>query len=119
MAKLWPLPSSTVVSARRSTVLSLLRYKEGFADYQRVLDSQQSLFNQQQRHTTSKSDTLRSLVALYKSLGGGWEIRAERNFVDADTRDAMIERTDWGKLLETDAVKNTDKTEATFPQPDW
>jgi hypothetical protein len=99
--------------------LSLIRYTEGFAGYQRVLDAQQALFTQQQRYITSKSNTVRSLVALYKSLGGGWQIRADRDFVDTDTRDEMAERTDWGELLETDAVKNAEKTDATFPKPDW
>jgi NodT family efflux transporter outer membrane factor (OMF) lipoprotein len=111
--------AETVTSAQRSSDLSLLRYTEGFADYQRVLDAQQSLFNQQQRYITSKSNTVRSLVALYKSLGGGWQIRGDRDFVDTDTRDEMAERTDWGELLETDAVKNAEKTDATFPKPDW
>ena len=41
--------TDTVVSARRSTELSMVRYQEGFADYQRVLDAQQALFAQQQR----------------------------------------------------------------------
>jgi len=42
--------TASVISAKRSSVLSMLRYKEGFANYQRVLDSQQKLFGQQQRY---------------------------------------------------------------------
>jgi len=108
-----------VEAARRSTDISLLRYQEGFSDYQRVLNAQQSLFSQQQRYITAQSDTVRSLTALYKALGGGWEIRAARNFVDEDTITTMEERTDWGKLLEVDAIENPDKTDKVFPKPDW
>ena len=108
-----------VEAARRSTDLSMLRYQEGFSDYQRVLDAQQSLFGQQQRYVNAVSGTVRSLTALYKALGGGWEIRAGDNFVDDETIEAMRERTDWGALLELDKVENPDKTEKVFPQPDW
>ncbi len=108
-----------VEAARRSTEISMLRYKEGFSDYQRVLQAQQSLFGQQQRHIDARSDTVRSLTALYKALGGGWEIRGERGFVDDETVDAMNERTDWGKLLEIEAVENPNKVDKVFPQPDW
>jgi NodT family efflux transporter outer membrane factor (OMF) lipoprotein len=62
-----------VSTAARSAELSLLRYKEGFADYQRVLDAQQSLFGQQQRYAANRGNVARSLVAIYRSLGGGWQ----------------------------------------------
>ncbi|MFW2403384.1 MAG: efflux transporter outer membrane subunit, partial [Gammaproteobacteria bacterium] len=108
-----------VEAATRSTDLSMIRYKEGFSDYQRVLNAQQSLFGQQQRYITAVSDTVRSLTALYRALGGGWEIRAGDNFIDDETIEAMQERTDWGKLLDVGAVENPDKQDKVFPQPDW
>ena len=49
------------------------RYQEGFADYQRVLDAQQALFGQQQRYAANRGNVVRSLVAIYRSLGGGWQ----------------------------------------------
>ena len=91
----------TVVSARRSTELSMLRYKEGFADYQRVLDAQQALFAQQQRYISNKGLAIQSLISVYKSLGGGWQTRPA-GFVDAATRQQMEQRTDWNDLLEAD-----------------
>ena len=62
-----------VSAAARSAELSLLRYREGFADYQRVLDAQQALFGQQQRYAANRGNVVRSLVAIYRSLGGGWQ----------------------------------------------
>lgn len=90
----------TVISAKRSNDLSTLRYKEGFADYQRVLDAQQALFTQQTRYVTTLGGEFRSLVALYKALGGGWESREGLPYIDAETAQQMQERTDWGDLIE-------------------
>jgi outer membrane protein TolC len=91
----------TVESAKRSSELSLLRYQEGFADYQRVLDSQQALFAQQTRYISNKGLAIQSLISVYKALGGGWQTGGA-DFVDEATRQEMIERTDWSDLLETD-----------------
>lgn len=96
----------TVTSARRSNDLSTLRYREGFADYQRVLNAQQSLFTQQQRYATVLGGGFRNLVALYKALGGGWENRESLAYIDAETARQMQERTDWGDMLDT-AVAET------------
>ncbi len=91
----------SVAAARRSTELSMLRYKEGFADYQRVLDAQQSLFAQQQRYVSNKGLAVRSLTQVYRALGGGWQVDRGA-FVDAESRAEMEQRTDWGEMLDTD-----------------
>jgi multidrug efflux system outer membrane protein len=92
--------TDTVEAALRSNDLSMLRYKEGFSGYERVLDAQKSLFNQQNRFASNKGQAVQSLVALYKALGGGWEVREGRAFVDENTLTVMRERTDWGGLLD-------------------
>ncbi len=92
--------AKTVTSAERSNKLSTLRYKEGFADYQRVLNAQQALFTQQQRYVSTLGNGFRSLVALYKALGGGWEGRENMPYVDEDNVQQMQERTNWGNLIE-------------------
>jgi NodT family efflux transporter outer membrane factor (OMF) lipoprotein len=89
-----------VEAARRSNDLSMLQYKEGFSGYQRVLDAQQSLFSQQNRYASSQGQAVQSVVQLYKALGGGWEVREGRPFVDENTLTVMRERTDWGDLLD-------------------
>lgn len=98
----------TVTSAKRSNKLSMLRYKEGYADYQRVLNSQQSLFTQQQRYVSTLGGGFRSLVALYQALGGGWERRDGLAYIDAETARQMQQRTDWGGLIETTESGTTD-----------
>lgn len=99
--------AETVVSAVRSNELSTLRYKEGFSDYQRVLDAQKSLFTQQQRYIDIQGSSVLSLVALYKALGGGWENRDGLPYIDPETLQLMQERTDWGDMIE-----------AAYPQDD-
>ena len=98
---------ASVVSAKRSTELSMLRYKEGFADYQRVLNAQQALFAQQQRLVANKGEAMRSIAQVYRALGGGWENHNEP-FVDNETRIEMEQRTDWGEMLDTDRASIID-----------
>jgi NodT family efflux transporter outer membrane factor (OMF) lipoprotein len=88
-----------VATAERSAALSILRYQEGFADYQRVLNAQQALFAQQQRYAAARGDVMRGLVAVYRSLGGG--VPVTRQFVDPATADEMKARSKWGDVLET------------------
>jgi NodT family efflux transporter outer membrane factor (OMF) lipoprotein len=92
--------AETVISAKRSNQLSMFRYKEGFSDYQRVLDSQQALFSQQQNMLNSRTAAARSLVSLYKALGSGWENRPQQ-LISEHSRSTMSERTDWGELLDS------------------
>lgn len=67
------------VTALESAVkLSSERYVAGKADYFEVLEAQQQLFPAQLNLARTQRDELLALVALYKSLGGGWqEGRAE------------------------------------------
>jgi hypothetical protein len=39
------------------------------------------------------------LTAVFRALGGGWQIRDGNNFVTPATIDQMRSRTDWGSLL--------------------
>jgi len=73
---------------------------DGFADYQRVLDAQNSLFTQQGRYVDNHSSIVSSFIALYLALGGGWELREDADMIDAETRETMKERTNWGELIE-------------------
>lgn len=91
----------SVQVARRSSEISLLRYREGFADYQRVLDSQQALFSQQQRFAVNRGAVISNYINLFRSLGGGWQTVEPREYIDDATRQQMQERTNWGDLLET------------------
>lgn len=107
----------SVEAAKRSVDLSTLRYKEGFSDYQRVLDAQQSLFTQQQRYVANQGAVISSVVSLYKALGGGWQIRDGQEFVDEDNKEMMRDRVDWGELLEPGSTDPAPKDQRR--KPDW
>lgn len=92
----------SVQASHRAVDISLAQYRDGIEDYTRVLNSQQFLVQQQDRLTASQGEAARNLIAMYKALGGGWEIREGREIVPADIRKAMAERTDWGALLENE-----------------
>jgi len=97
----------TVQSAQRSSEVAMLRFNEGFADYQRVLNAQQSLFTQQGRYVSNQSTIVGSFISLYVALGGGWQQRAGADFVEKQTSDVMRERTDWGDLIEGAAAETS------------
>jgi outer membrane protein TolC len=105
------LLSQTVDTALRSTEVAQLRFNEGFADYQRVLSAQQALFAQQSRFVANKSKVVGNYIALYLALGGGWQVRYESELLDAETREAMSERTDWGDLIESTESAVSGKTQ--------
>lgn len=90
----------TVDSAQRSNALATLRYSEGYSDYQRVLDSQQALFNQQQRLVGARGASVAAVVNLYQALGAGWSPAGAQPWLDPATRELMAERTNWGDYLE-------------------
>jgi len=76
-----------------------VQYREGSADYQRVLDSQRFLLEQQNSLTQTQSTVAVNLIALYKALGGGWELREGQPVVREQARDEMKQRTYWGDVL--------------------
>lgn len=94
-----------VLSSKRSMELSLLQYEEGFADYQRVLDSTRSMTQKQDQYAQLQGDIATEFVSLYKALGGGWQIRRGKDFVPEKLKEKMQERTDWVNLLEPTSSK--------------
>jgi outer membrane protein TolC len=109
--------AKSVEAAQRSNKLSMLRYQEGFSGYQRVLDSQQSLFRQQTSYVQNRGSSASNVVAIYKALGGGWEVRQGKAFVDENTLVVMRERTNWGSLLDSPVSDET--SEDGMRRPDW
>jgi outer membrane protein TolC len=113
--------ADAVMASRRSVDLSMIQYREGLVDFQRVLDTQRFLTSQQDALVTTAGDVDLSLVALYKSLGGGWELRKGREFVPEAIRVQMQNRTNWGKLLDPEELQTTpgEELDSWFNRPDW
>jgi multidrug efflux system outer membrane protein len=58
--------------------LARLRYDEGYTSYIEVLDAERTLFEAEVAYTQTQSQVYVSLVNLYKAMGGGWVLEAER-----------------------------------------
>jgi outer membrane protein TolC len=110
----------SVEGATRSVVLSMLQYREGLVDYQRVLDTQRFQTQAQDLLTSTQGSVVLNLIATYKALGGGWESRVGKDFVPEEIKKEMEERTDWGHLL-TPAKLETPPEEQRMKwrSPDW
>ena len=93
------LLAESVKAAQRSLDIATLQYREGLTDFQRVLDSQRTLFVQQDNLVATQGGLMQSLVAIYKAMGGGWEQGRSRPVIDDATREAMERRSDWKGIL--------------------
>jgi outer membrane protein TolC len=85
-------------AAQRSLALANALFREGYSDFQRVLDAQRALFSQQDTYLLNRGDAVNFLIALYKALGGGWY--TAQPLVDDATREQMRKRVSWGDLLD-------------------
>lgn len=62
-----------VDALQRQLRLANLRYENGYSSYLEALDAQRSLFNAQLSLISAQRNQVNARVALYKSLGGGWQ----------------------------------------------
>jgi NodT family efflux transporter outer membrane factor (OMF) lipoprotein len=110
-----------VKASKRSVELSQLQYLDGLVDYQRVLDAQRSLVVLEDSLTETAGSVATNLIAMYKALGGGWQIRKGKEFVSPGIKEEMRERTDWGKLLDPAEVEppSSDEARKKWRRPDW
>jgi NodT family efflux transporter outer membrane factor (OMF) lipoprotein len=101
-----------VTSAGRAVELSIIQYREGATDYQRVLDAQRSLLQEQNSLAQARSSVVTNLIAVYKALGGGWESRAGQPVVPQQTQAEMQDRTNWGDMLSEPRKPETQEASA-------
>jgi NodT family efflux transporter outer membrane factor (OMF) lipoprotein len=96
---------ASVVAARRAVELAQTQYRDGVISYTLVLDAQQFLSLNEDLLAAARGEEARSLVATYKALGGGWQIREGNDYIADDIRQIMQERTNWGELMEASSVE--------------
>lgn len=61
-----------VTALRTGVELARLRYDHGYSDYLEVLDTERSLFSAELALSGARGDRYRSLVQLYRAMGGDW-----------------------------------------------
>jgi NodT family efflux transporter outer membrane factor (OMF) lipoprotein len=91
--------AAATAAAQRTVQLAMVQYREGIADFTTVLVAEQNLLTQQDSLASNMGDISGNLVGVYRAMGGGWQLREGQDFVPADIKAAMAQRTNWGKLL--------------------
>jgi len=89
----------SVAAANAALGLAFLQYQLGTRDFTTVLTAEQNLYTAQNDLATAEGNVSSGLAAVYKALGGGWQIRDNNEFVPAQTVEEMRNRTNWGDLL--------------------
>ncbi len=97
--------TESVDASRRAVELAETQYRDGIISYTLVLDAQRFLLLTEDQVTAARGKVARSLIATYKALGGGWQIREGNAFIPEEVKATMRERTNWGDLLDTQAVQ--------------
>ena len=115
------LLADAVEASKGAVEISLMQYKLGETDYQRVLDTQRDLSRRQDDLVSTAGAVGQNLVGIYRALGGGWEIRAGQDFIPASLKDEMESRTNWGDMLtpqKTEYPPSQD-VKSILHKPDW
>ncbi len=113
--------TESAASAKRSMDLAIVQYQDGITDFTTVLTAQQQLLQQQNNLAATEGDISLNLVSVYRSLGGGWQIREGKNFVPDSIQEMMKKRTNWGALLKPEAYESAtgQKPAPVIRGPDW
>ena len=61
-----------MVAARGAVELVDTLYRTGLTDFQNVLDTQRTLFEQEDAFAQSAGFVTQNLISIYRALGGGW-----------------------------------------------
>ena len=112
--------SGSVDASRRAVDLAQTQYRDGVINYTLVLDAQQFLLRNEDQLTSARGEVARNLIATYKALGGGWQMRQGQSLISEDAKQEMRQRTNWGKLLETESVEpRTEGERGSWRAPDF
>jgi NodT family efflux transporter outer membrane factor (OMF) lipoprotein len=79
--------------------ISTEQYDQGATSFTTVLTAEQNLLQAQNSLAVASANIPLGLTAIFRALGGGWQIREDGNFVTAPVLEQMRARTDWGNML--------------------
>jgi len=84
----------------RAFNISMIQYNDGLVGYQRLLSSVEKLTRDQDRYAQVKGSLCINAIALYKALGGGWQMSKGQSYISKELADKMSNRTDWDTYLD-------------------
>jgi NodT family efflux transporter outer membrane factor (OMF) lipoprotein len=64
---------TALVASQRAVTLASERYERGLTDYLNVVDAERQEYLIQEQYTDAQVAAAEQFIALYRSLGGGWE----------------------------------------------
>lgn len=85
--------------ANGSLVAAKAQFESGLKGFTDVLIAEQNLFSAQTNWVVARGNVSLGATAIYRALGGGWQIRDGNEFVPPATIAEMRARTDWGAVL--------------------
>jgi NodT family efflux transporter outer membrane factor (OMF) lipoprotein len=97
--------TKSVRAAEGALQIAMFQYKEGTADFTTVLVAEQNLYVAQNELALAQGMVPLGVIATYRAMGGGWQIREGHDFVPAGTSNEMANRTNWGQLLTPQLLK--------------
>jgi NodT family efflux transporter outer membrane factor (OMF) lipoprotein len=106
-----------VEASQKTADLVMIQYQSGATNYTTVITAQQFLLANQTNLAFAQGNLPQALIAIYRALGGGWELRSGNLFLPAAITTSMGKRTNWGGLLEPAAVQPLDNRQ--LLTPDW
>ena len=93
-----PPPAVTVARPTSESVADYL-------DFTVVLNAEENLYQAQNNLAVARGNIPLGLIATYRALGGGWQLREGNDFVPDATRAEMARRTNWGTWLTPDLLR--------------
>jgi NodT family efflux transporter outer membrane factor (OMF) lipoprotein len=90
-------------ASQKAVDIATAQYQDGLVDFNTVIGTLNALASQQDVLASTRGAVATNLVQVYKALGGGWQIRNNRDPVDllpAATKEVMKQRTEaWEGVL--------------------
>lgn len=95
----------------RAFNISANQYNNGLVSYQRLLSTVEKMTVREDAYAQTRGNIANQVVALYKSLGGGWEPFTDAPLLKPKTVEQMKSRVDWGDYLEPATILGEDRDE--------
>jgi outer membrane protein, multidrug efflux system len=73
--------TDAAASSRTAAQIARTRYEGGMVDFLEVLDAERTQLAAEDRLAQSRTDAATSLIAVYKALGGGWQLAPPPHYV--------------------------------------
>ena len=89
----------SVAAAQAALSIALIEFNLGSRDFTTVLTALQNLYTAENDLAVAEGNVPTGLTAVFRALGGGWQIRDGNDFVPPAMREEMRQRTNYGSVL--------------------